>query len=93
MGLPTRREMVSRYAGLTGADPAAVQWWEVVVQQLHRRWVRGESTDPRMATIADRIPALIAAARHVRFEPPPLTVARQNYNRAVGAGIYNELYI
>jgi aminoglycoside phosphotransferase (APT) family kinase protein len=73
MGLPTRREMVSRYAGLTGADPAAVQWWEafalwktvVVVQQLHRRWVRGESTDPRMSTIADRIPALIAAARRV----------------------------
>jgi hypothetical protein len=27
--------------------------------------VRGESTDPRMARIADRIPALIAAARRV----------------------------
>jgi len=34
----------------------------VVVQQLHRRWVRGESTDPRMARIADRMPSLIAAA-------------------------------
>jgi aminoglycoside phosphotransferase (APT) family kinase protein len=73
MGLPTRAEITARYAALTGVDVAAVRWWEafalwktvVVVQQLHRRWVRGESTDPRMARIADRIPALIAAARVV----------------------------
>jgi aminoglycoside phosphotransferase (APT) family kinase protein len=70
MGLPTRAEITARYASLTGVDVAAVRWWEafalwktvVVVQQLHRRWVRGESTDPRMASIADRIPALIRAA-------------------------------
>jgi hypothetical protein len=37
----------------------------VVVVQLHRRWVRGESTDPRMAHIADRAPSLVAAARVV----------------------------
>lgn len=73
MGLPARAELVGRYAARTGADPAAVCWWEafalwktvVVVQQLHRRWVRGESTDPRMARIADRIPSLLAAARLV----------------------------
>lgn len=73
MALPTRAEIVARYAARTGADVAAVLWWEafalwktvVVVQQLHRRWVRGESTDPRMAQIADRIPSLVAAARAV----------------------------
>lgn len=73
MGLPGRAELVARYAARTGADVAAAWWWEafalwktvVVVQQLHRRWVRGESQDPRMARIADRIPALIAAARSV----------------------------
>ncbi len=73
MGLPTRAEITARYAGRTGGHVAAVPWWEafalwktvVVVQQLHRRWVRGESTDPRMARIADRIPSLIAAARAV----------------------------
>jgi aminoglycoside phosphotransferase (APT) family kinase protein len=73
MGLPTRAEVTARYAARTGADVAAAGWWEafalwktvVVVQQLHRRWVRGESTDPRMARIADRIPSLIAAARAV----------------------------
>ena len=37
----------------------------VVVQQLHRRWVRGESQDPRMAHIADRLPSLVAAAEAV----------------------------
>jgi len=73
MGLPPRAEIVARYAARTGVNVSAVRWWEafalwktvVVVQQLHRRWVRGESTDPRMAVIADRIPALVAAARRV----------------------------
>ena len=73
MGLPTRAEITARYASRTAIDVATVRWWEafalwktvVVVQQLHRRWVRGESTDPRMAGIADRIPSLLAAARLV----------------------------
>jgi len=75
MGLPTRAEIVARYAAATGADVASVPWWEafalwktvIVVQQLHRRWARGESTDPRMAHIADRIPALIKSALGVRL--------------------------
>jgi aminoglycoside phosphotransferase (APT) family kinase protein len=73
LGLPTRAEIVARYAERTAADVSAAWWWEafalwktiVVVQQLHRRWVRGESKDPRMATIADRVPSLIIAARAV----------------------------
>jgi aminoglycoside phosphotransferase (APT) family kinase protein len=76
MGLPSRAEIAARYAARTGVNVAAVRWWEafalwktvVVVQQLHRRWVRGESTDPRMARVADRIPSLIAAARAVLGE-------------------------
>jgi aminoglycoside phosphotransferase (APT) family kinase protein len=73
MGLPTRAEIIARYAALAGTDPAASRWWEafalwktvVVVVQLHRRWVRGESTDPRMAHIADRAPCLVRAAQVV----------------------------
>jgi aminoglycoside phosphotransferase (APT) family kinase protein len=73
LGLPARAEMTARYAARTGADVAVARWWEafalwktaVVVQQLHRRWARGESTDPRMAVIADRMPALAEAARSV----------------------------
>jgi aminoglycoside phosphotransferase (APT) family kinase protein len=66
MGLPTRAEVVERYAERTGIDCDASVWYEafaqwktgVVIQQLHNRWVRGESSDPRMATIADRLPVL-----------------------------------
>jgi aminoglycoside phosphotransferase (APT) family kinase protein len=73
MGLPARAELTERYVTRAGADLNAVRWWEafalwktvVVVQQLHRRWVRGESTDPRMAHIADRMPCLVTAARLV----------------------------
>jgi aminoglycoside phosphotransferase (APT) family kinase protein len=70
MGLPTRAEVVERYAERTGIDCSASVWYEafaqwktgVVVEQLHSRWVRGESTDPRMATIADRLPVLASKA-------------------------------
>jgi aminoglycoside phosphotransferase (APT) family kinase protein len=70
MGLPTRAEVVARYAERTGIDVSAAGWYEafamwktgVVIQQLHNRWKRGESTDPRMAVIADRLPVLATNA-------------------------------
>ena len=70
MGLPTRQEITEHYAARTGLDVSSAGWYEafaqwktgVVVQQLHNRWLRGESTDPRMATIADRLPTLAATA-------------------------------
>jgi aminoglycoside phosphotransferase (APT) family kinase protein len=56
MGLPSRAEVVARYAERTGIDAGAVPWFEafatwktcVVLEQLYQRFVRGESTDPRM---------------------------------------------
>ena len=70
IGLPTRAELVERYAARTGIDVSDAGWFEafalwktgVVVQQLHNRWLRGESSDPRMATIADRLPILASTA-------------------------------
>jgi aminoglycoside phosphotransferase (APT) family kinase protein len=70
MGLPPRADVVARYAERTGVDVSSIRWYEafaqwktgVVVQQLYRRWERGESTDPRMATVADRLPDLAATA-------------------------------
>ncbi len=70
MGLASRAAMAERYAERSGIDLARIDWYEafaqwktaVVVQQLHVRWVRGESTDPRMETIADSVPVLAAAA-------------------------------
>ncbi len=58
MGLPTRAEITARYAERTGIETSDAAWYEafaqwktgVVIQQLHRRWERGESTDPRMET-------------------------------------------
>ena len=56
IGLPTRAEVVERYAARTGLDVSGVAWFEafatwktcVVLEQLYQRFVRGESTDPRM---------------------------------------------
>jgi aminoglycoside phosphotransferase (APT) family kinase protein len=73
MGLPTRVEVVQRYHERTGTDVSAASWYEafaqwktaVVIQQLHDRWRRGESTDPRMEFIADRLPLLARSADHL----------------------------
>src|SRR6202035_2781600 len=62
-GLPSRSEVIERYAAGTGLDVAGVAWYEafacwktaVILQQLHTRYLRGESTDERMATRGDRI--------------------------------------
>ncbi|MDA3040844.1 MAG: phosphotransferase [Actinomycetota bacterium] len=70
MGLPSRSEMATRYGERTGFDLAHLAWYEafaqwktaVVVQQLHHRWKVGDSTDERMATIADTLPLLEATA-------------------------------
>ena len=56
MGLPSRAEVVERYGARSGLDTSAVPWFEafatwktcVVLEQLYQRFVRGESTDPRM---------------------------------------------
>jgi aminoglycoside phosphotransferase (APT) family kinase protein len=63
LGLPTRAEVIERYAARTGFDVGDVHWYEafacwktaVVLQQLYTRYVRGESTDERMATRGEKI--------------------------------------
>lgn len=59
LGLPSKDEIVERYARRRGLDLTRedLLWYEalgcwktgVIMQQLYMRWVRGESTDPRMA--------------------------------------------
>ncbi len=64
MGLPTRDELTQRYAERTGLDPSQAAWYEAfahwktatVVQQLHHRWVVGDSSDPRMEAIGASVP-------------------------------------
>ena len=73
IGLPTRKDVTQRYVERTGFDAGPIAWHEacarwktaVVVQQLYRRWARGESTDERMSLLADRIPNLARSAQAV----------------------------
>ena len=70
MGLPSRNEVQVRYGERTGLDVSLANWYDAfaqwktgtVVQQLHHRWVVGDSTDERMETIADRLPLLLTNA-------------------------------
>ena len=76
MGLPSRAEVRKIYAEHSGFDVSAVAWYEAfarwktatVVQQLHHRWVVGDSKDPRMETIAVRVPALAASSARLLEE-------------------------
>lgn len=70
LGLPGRGELVARYAQRTGFDVSRAAWFEafgtwktaVVLEQLYQRWVRGESTDPRMQERGEPVPRVCARA-------------------------------
>jgi aminoglycoside phosphotransferase (APT) family kinase protein len=63
IGLPTRAEVIERYAQRSGLDLHDVGWyvafacWKtaVILQQLYVRYLRGESTDERMATRGEKV--------------------------------------
>ena len=73
MGLPTRAEIAEHYAARTAADLSGIAWYEafaawkiaVVCQQLSIRYLRGESTDPRMAQQAEFPPRLARRAARI----------------------------
>jgi aminoglycoside phosphotransferase (APT) family kinase protein len=70
IGLPSRQEIVDRYSARTGTPVDAIHWYEaygtwktaVIMQQLYARFVRGETTDERMGTRADRMDGVAARA-------------------------------
>jgi len=76
MGLPTRAEVKKIYAERTGLDVSQGSWYEsfalwktaTVLEQLHHRWAMGDSTDERMKSIADRVPALAQDAARLLDE-------------------------
>ncbi|WP_226365039.1 phosphotransferase family protein [Pseudonocardia sp. ICBG162] len=67
LGLPARDELVERYAVRSGVAVDEVDWYEaygcfktaVILQQLYARFVRGETTDERMAARGDHIAVLV----------------------------------
>jgi aminoglycoside phosphotransferase (APT) family kinase protein len=68
--------MTARYGERSGLDVSQVNWYEAfalwktatVVQQLHHRWLVGDSTDERMETIAGRLPLLLGTADQLLTE-------------------------
>ena len=76
LGLPAQAEIIAAYAGATGLDLAGIGWYRafacwktaVVLQQLHDRYLRGETGDERMSTRGDRVADLAARARRLLQE-------------------------
>ena len=76
MGLPSRAEVTKVYAERTGLDVSRAGWYEAfahwktatVLEQLHHRWIVGDSTDPRMEVVATRVPMLAEAAARLLDE-------------------------
>ena len=73
LGFPTRAAVIERYGALTQFDVSGIPWYEafacwrtcVILQQLHQRYVRGESTDERMASRGDHIGMLAQRANRI----------------------------
>jgi len=70
-GFPTRAELVARYAAARpSVDVSRIGWYEtfalfktaVVLEQIHVRYLRGQTADARFADFAQRVPALAEAA-------------------------------
>jgi aminoglycoside phosphotransferase (APT) family kinase protein len=67
-GLPTRREVVERYARSAGFDVEHARWYHVfgvfklavVLEQIHVRFRRGQTRDARFATLGERVERLAA---------------------------------
>ena len=67
-GLPTRRELVERYARSTGFDVEHAHWYHVfgvfklavVLEQIHVRFRRGQTRDARFAALGERVQRLAA---------------------------------
>jgi aminoglycoside phosphotransferase (APT) family kinase protein len=65
--------VTERYAARTGADLAGLPWYEafacwkiaIILQQLHQRYVRGETTDERMATRGEPVAMLARRAARI----------------------------
>lgn len=73
LGLPSPAEVVDLYARVSDIDVAEIDWyvafgcWKtaVILQQLNARWLRGETSDARMASRGDAVEALAQRGREL----------------------------
>lgn len=71
-GMPSRREFAQRYGEKTGYDVSDIHYhfvygiWRlaVIIQQIHARYVRGQTQDERFAVMDKSVEALGALARY-----------------------------
>ena len=71
--LPSRAEVVERYAASSRLDLANVSWYEafgcwktaIILQQLYARSVRGETADPRMRQRGEMVAPLARRGLHL----------------------------
>lgn len=72
-GFMTRRELIDRYAEVSGRDLSEMQWYLVfgyfklagILQQIFARWKNGQTQDERFATFGDRVRTLILHAEEL----------------------------
>jgi aminoglycoside phosphotransferase (APT) family kinase protein len=70
-GFPSRAAAIARYSERTGSDVGGVLWYQVfaafklavIIQQIHIRFVRGQTQDRRFATYAKRVLGLARKAQ------------------------------
>ncbi|HET7272033.1 MAG TPA: phosphotransferase family protein [Rubrobacter sp.] len=69
-GFMTRKELIDRYAEMSGRDLSEMHWYVVfgyfklagILQQIYARWKNGQTTDERFATFGERVRTLILHA-------------------------------
>jgi aminoglycoside phosphotransferase (APT) family kinase protein len=69
-GWPSRAELVERYASKTGRDVSRIAYYEVfaifkvavVLQQIYHRYHLGQTSDPRFASMEERVLGLVEVA-------------------------------
>ena len=71
LGFPTRAEAAQRYARTTGRDLSELHWYVmlnlfrtiVILAQIYRRYLSGQTQDARFANFGERIAGLFEKAR------------------------------
>jgi aminoglycoside phosphotransferase (APT) family kinase protein len=77
-GWPSRAEMVERYARKTGRDVSRIAYYEifaifkiaVVLQQIYHRYYLGQTSDPRFASMEERVLGLARVATELTDKAP-----------------------
>jgi aminoglycoside phosphotransferase (APT) family kinase protein len=77
-GFPTRAELLARYTERSGRSLENIHFYHtlglfrlaVIAAQIYIRYVRGQTQDPRFASIGPSIPRIAKAAQAVTLNPP-----------------------